>query len=65
MKIKEHYVFVFLISFFSIFALQSDGVDRDSGGERGRRARAGRDIWSLSLPARASSDGTLTHLWSY
>ena len=28
-------------------------VDRDSGGELGRRDRAGKDILSVSLPARA------------
>ena len=37
----------------------SDGLDRDSGGESERRARAGRDIFfSLSLPARAPCPGS-------
>ena len=33
--------------------LPSDGVDRDSGGELGRGARAGSDRDKMSLPARA------------
>ena len=32
--------------------LPSDGVDWDSGGESGRRALAGREILSVSLPAQ-------------
>ena len=32
--------------------IPATGVDWDTGGESGRRAQAGRDILSVSLPAR-------------
>ena len=47
---RENFHFIFVGGKLTRKSLPSDGVDRDSAGESGRRARAGRDPCPDSPP---------------